>query len=105
PSACVSTETKLNQENTNKFSSYDHEFKSFINSDNNILEIFAIGGNGKSHLLKHFSTLESEYTPIVFTKQDNVEADLKNLDPTQKYLFIYDGYRPTKGFFFQQYLN
>ncbi|MFX4218027.1 SMEK domain-containing protein [Aliarcobacter butzleri] len=83
-------ETKLNQENTNKFSSYDHEFKSFINSDNNILEIFAIGGNGKSHLLKHFSTLESEYTPIVFTKQDNVEADLKNLDPTQKYLFIYD---------------
>ncbi|MFY4859598.1 SMEK domain-containing protein [Aliarcobacter butzleri] len=83
-------ETKLNQENTNKFSSYDHEFKSFIDSDNNILEIFAIGGNGKSHLLKHFSTLESEYTPIVFTKQDNVEADLKNLDPTQKYLFIYD---------------
>lgn len=83
-------ETKLNQENTNKFSSYDDEFKSFIDSDNNILEIFAIGGNGKSHLLKHFSTLESEYTPIVFTKQDNVEADLKNLDPTQKYLFIYD---------------
>ncbi|MCG3675281.1 SMEK domain-containing protein [Aliarcobacter butzleri] len=83
-------ETKLNQENTNKFSSYDNEFKSFIDSDNNILEIFAIGGNGKSHLLKHFSTLESEYTPIVFTKQDNVEADLKNLDPTQKYLFIYD---------------
>ncbi|WP_418180582.1 SMEK domain-containing protein [Aliarcobacter lanthieri] len=83
-------ETKLNQENTNKFSSYDDEFKSFINSDNNILEMFAIGGNGKSHLLKHFSTLESEYTPIVFTKQDNVETDLKNLDPTQKYLFIYD---------------
>ncbi|MGJ0493256.1 SMEK domain-containing protein [Aliarcobacter cryaerophilus] len=83
-------ETKLNLENTNKFSSYDNEFKSFIDSDNNILEIFAIGGNGKSHLLKYFSTLESEYTPIVFTKQDNVEADLKNLDPTQKYLFIYD---------------
>ncbi len=83
-------ETKLNEEDTNKFNSYNDEFYNFINSDNNILEIFAIGGNGKSHLLKHLTTLESEYTPIVFTKQDNVEADLKNLDPTQKYLFMYD---------------
>lgn len=83
-------ETKLNQENTNKFNSYNDEFYNFINSDVNILEIFAIGGNGKSHLLKHLSTLESEYTPIIFTKQDNIESDLKNLNPTQKYLFIYD---------------
>ena len=83
-------EAQLNKETTNKFHAYNNEFKSFIDSDTNVLEIFAIGGNGKSHLVKYFATLQSDYTPVLFTKLDNVEMDLKSLDITQRYLFIYD---------------
>lgn len=36
------------------------------------------------------ASLKNEYTPIIFTKQDNVEADLKKLDFTKQYLLIYD---------------
>lgn len=83
-------EAQLNKETTNKFYAYNNEFQSFIDSDANVLEIFAIGGNGKSHLVKYFATLQSDYTPVLFTKLDNVDADLKSLDITQRYLFIYD---------------
>jgi hypothetical protein len=83
-------ETQLNEITTNKFYAYNNHFETFIKSDANVLEIFATGGNGKSHLLRHFASLESNYTPILFTKQTNVEADLKHLDITERYLFIYD---------------
>lgn len=83
-------ETQLNENTTKKFSSYDQDFQEFLKSDNNVLEVFATGGHGKSHLLKYLTSLKSEYTPILFTKQDNVEADLKYLNPTKQYLFIYD---------------
>lgn len=83
-------ETQLNENTTKKFSSYDQDFQEFLKSDNNILEVFATGGHGKSHLLKHLALLKSDYIPVVFTKQDNVETDLKYLNHTKKYLFIYD---------------
>ena len=83
-------EAQLNDKSTNKFHTYNNEFQNFINSNANVLEVFAIGGNGKSHLVKYFASLESDYTPVLFTKQDNVEADLKHLDYTEQYLFIYD---------------
>lgn len=83
-------ESQLNDETTKKFYAYNNDFETFIKSDANVLEVFAIGGNGKSHLLKHFSSLESDYTPVLFTKQTNIEADLKHLDITEHYLFIYD---------------
>lgn len=83
-------EAQLNDESTNKFHAYNNDFETFIKSDANVLEIFATGGNGKSHLLKHFSSLKSDYTPVLFTKQTNVEADLKHLDLSEHYLFIYD---------------
>lgn len=83
-------ETQLNNNTTKKFSSYDKDFEEFLKSNNNVLEVFATGGHGKSHLLKHLASLKSDYIPVVFTKQDNVEADLKYLNHTKKYLFIYD---------------
>lgn len=83
-------ESQLNDKTTKNFYAYNNDFETFIKSDANVLEVFGIGGNGKSHLLKHFSSLESDYTPVLFTKQTNVEADLKHLDITEHYLFIYD---------------
>ena len=83
-------ETQLNEHTSKKILSYDKDFKEFLKSDNNVLEVFATGGHGKSHLLKHLALLKSDYIPVVFTKQDNVEADLKYLNHTKKYLFIYD---------------
>ncbi|MFT5662493.1 MAG: hypothetical protein ACI9TV_003150 [Sulfurimonas sp.] len=83
-------ETQLNEHTSKKISSYDKDFKEFLKSDNNVLEVFATGGHGKSHLLKHLALLKSDYIPVVFTKQDNVESDLKYLNHTKKYLFIYD---------------
>lgn len=74
---------------TNKFEQYKTVFKNFINSDKKILEIHAVGGNGKSHLLKYISNIETEYIPLIFTKQVN-EEDLKKIDPMKKYLFIFD---------------
>jgi len=83
-------ETQLIESTTNKFFSYKKDFYDFLSSDDNILEISAVGGNGKSHLLRYLSNLESTYIPVLFTKQTNVESDLKNLDLTKRYLFIYD---------------
>ena len=83
-------ESQLNNETTKKFYSYNKDFENFLQSNNNVLEVFGTGGHGKSHLLKHLASLNNEYTPIIFTKQDNVEADLKKLDFTKQYLLIYD---------------
>lgn len=58
---------------TNKFEQYKIKFKDFINSDKKILEIHAVGGNGKSHLLKYISNIETKYIPLIFTKQVNEE--------------------------------
>lgn len=83
-------ETQLNTETTKKFYSYNKDFENFLQSNNNVLEVFGTGGHGKSHLLKYLASLKNEYTPIIFTKQDNVETDLKKLDFTKQYLLIYD---------------
>ena len=64
----------------------ESEFISFIQSKNKILEVFAVGGNGKSHLLRYFGNIETEYIPLIFTKQINIEEDLKKLDSSKKYL-------------------
>lgn len=73
-----------------KFKQYESEFISFIGSNHKILEVFAVGGNGKSHLLRYFGNIETEYIPLIFTKQINIEEDLKKLDSSKRYLLIYD---------------
>lgn len=83
-------EVQLNDKTTSKFHAYDNEFEEFIKSDSNVLEVFATGGHGKSHLVKYLASLTCTYTSVLFTKQANIEADLKHLDPTEQYLFIYD---------------
>jgi hypothetical protein len=75
---------------SNKFKNYKSSFTDFIQSNNKIFEIYAVGGNGKSHLLKYFASIETEYIPLIFTKQINIEEDLKKLDSSKKYLFIFD---------------
>lgn len=84
------TERHLNNLTTNKFLNYENDFKEFILSTKKVLEIFAVGGNGKSHLLKYFTSLTTEYIPLIFTKQINIEEDLSKLDSNKKYLFIFD---------------
>ncbi len=74
----------------NKFKEYEPLFKEFIESETKVLEIYAVGGSGKSHLLQYLSKIETEYIPLIFTKQINIEEDLKKLDPSKKYLFIFD---------------
>jgi len=73
-----------------KFHQYDEVFISFIESAQKVLDIYAVGGNGKSHLLRYLGLKETEYIPLIFTKQINIEEDLKKLDNTKKYLFIFD---------------
>jgi len=73
-----------------KFQRYKEDFKRFIECENKVLEIHSVGGNGKSHLLRYFALTETEYIPLIFTKQINIEEDLKKLDKTKKYLFIVD---------------
>lgn len=73
-----------------KFHQYDEAFISFIESTQKVLDIYAVGGNGKSHLLRYLGLKETEYIPLIFTKQINIEEDLKKLDNTKKYLFIVD---------------
>lgn len=75
---------------TQKFEVYKTNFEQFIQSDVKVLEIHAVGGNGKSHLLKYLSSLETNYIPLVFTKTLNIEEDLNKLDQDKKYLFIFD---------------
>lgn len=83
-------ESQLETITTNKFKEYEALFKEFIKSDNKVFEIYAAGGNGKSHILKYFANLESEYIPLVFTKQVNIEDDLKKLSVERNYLLIFD---------------
>ncbi len=73
-----------------KFEQYQPLFIEFIQSEQKVLEVHAVGGSGKSHLLKSFGTIETDYIPLVFTKQINIEEDLKKLDMSKKYLFIFD---------------
>jgi len=73
-----------------KFQKYDEKFISFIESDKKVLEVYAGGGNGKSHLLNYLSNIETKYVPLVFTKQVNIEEDLKKLSLGKKYLLIFD---------------
>lgn len=84
------TEPHLNSITDKKFESYNSGFKEFIDSDIQILEVHAVGGNGKSHLLKHLSNIETPYIPLVFTKQISIEEDLSKLDTTKDYLLIFD---------------
>jgi hypothetical protein len=74
----------------NKFEKYKSKFIDFIESEQKILEIYAVGGSGKSHLLRYFGNIETEYIPLIFTKTINIEEDLKKLDSSKKYLFIFD---------------
>ncbi len=83
-------EPHLQSITSDKFQQYEEPFMQFIESDNKVLEIHSVGGNGKSHLLRHLGLIEIEYIPLVFTKQINIEEDLKKLDLTKKYLFIVD---------------
>ena len=83
-------EPHLEHSTNEKFKQYESEFISFIESKHNILEVFAVGGNGKSHLLRYLGNIETEYIPLIFTKQINIEEDLKKLDSSKKYLLIYD---------------
>ena len=83
-------EPHIQNDTSEKFRTYKDKFIGFIKSDKKILEVYAVGGNGKSHLLKYLSSIETEYTPLIFTKQINIEEDLKKLDLTKKYLFIFD---------------
>lgn len=75
---------------TQKFEVYKTNFEQFIQSDAKVLEIHAVGGNGKSHLLKYLSSLETNYIPLIFTKTLNIEEDLKKLDQDKNYLLIFD---------------
>jgi len=83
-------EPHLQSITSDKFQQYEVPFMQFIESDKKVLEIFAVGGNGKSHLLRYLGLMETEYIPLIFTKQINIEEDLKKLDLTKKYLFIVD---------------
>jgi len=83
-------EPHLNSITDKKFESYNSEFKKFIGSDIHILEVHSVGGNGKSHLLRCLSKIETKYIPLIFTKQINIEDDLSKLDNTKNYLFIFD---------------
>ncbi len=83
-------ESQLETITTSKFKEYEPLFEEFVKSDNKVFEIHAAGGNGKSHLLKYFASFESKYIPLVFTKQVNIEDDLKKLSPERNYLLIFD---------------
>jgi len=83
-------EPHLNSITNQKFKSYVSEFKTFIASDIQILEIYSVGGNGKSHLLRYLCKIETPYIPLIFTKQVNIEEDLKKLDKTKNYLLVFD---------------
>jgi len=86
-----SVEPQLVDVTTNKFKIYVSSFLDFLSSTDKLFEIFAAGGNGKSHLIKYLSSLETQYVPLVFTKQVNIEEDLKKLSTDKKnYLLIFD---------------
>lgn len=72
------------------FEKYKKQFLEFIQSDKNVLEIYSSGGNGKSHLLKYLSEIDTKYIPIIFTKQTQVLEDLKKLPDDKCFLFMFD---------------
>ena len=86
----VQVEPHLQNISSDKFKKYEKLFREFIKSEKKVLEIHSVGGNGKSHLLRYLGLVETEYIPLIFTKQINIEEDLKKLDSTKKYLFIID---------------
>jgi hypothetical protein len=73
-----------------KFNKYDNGIYNFINSEKKILDIHAVGGNGKSHFLRHIGLLNTEYIPLIFRKQVNIKEDLQKLSTDKKYLLIFD---------------
>lgn len=85
-----SSEPQLVDVTSNKFKTYEISFLDFLNSTDKLFEISAAGGNGKSHFIKYISSLEINYIPLVFTKQVNIEEDLKKLSPDKNYLLIFD---------------
>ena len=85
-----SFEPHLQNISSDKFKKYEKLFIEFIKSEEKVLDIHSVGGNGKSHLLRYLGLVETEYIPLIFTKQINIEEDLKKLDSTKKYLFIID---------------
>ena len=83
-------ETQIENSTSNKFKQYEVVFRDFIQSQKQVFEIHAVGGNGKSHLLKYLALIETEYIPLIFTKQVNIEEDLIKLSDEKKYLLIFD---------------
>lgn len=86
----INAEPHLEDITAPSFEKYIEEFQSFIASDEKILEIFAVGGNGKSHLLKAICDVESDYVPLIVTKQPAIAEDLKKLSDDKNYLIIFD---------------
>lgn len=72
------------------FKKYDDTIYDFLTSEKKILDIHAVGGNGKSHFLRHIGLLNTEYIPLIFTKQVNIKEDLQKLSTDKKYLLIFD---------------
>lgn len=83
-------ETQIEDITSNKFKEYKSIFKEFISSNNKVFEIHGVGGSGKSHLIKFMSDIETEFIPLIFTKQINIEEDLKKLSGEKNYLLIFD---------------
>ncbi|MFK5976819.1 MAG: SMEK domain-containing protein [Sulfurovum sp.] len=85
-----SFEPHLEKNTSHKFKGYESSFTDFIQSANKVFKLYAVGGNGKSHLLKYFASIKIEYIPLIFTKQINIEEDLKKLGSNKKYLLVFD---------------
>lgn len=83
-------EPQLVDVTSNKFKAYEAQFLEFLSSENKLFEIYASGGNGKSHLVKHLCSSKTNYISLIFTKQVNIEEDLKKLSPDKNYLLIFD---------------
>ena len=86
-----SKEPHLRNETYEKFNEYKQIFESFMDKrDEKYLAIYSLSGLGKTHLLRYFSQLQNEYTPIIFTNEGSIKIDLQSLDDGGKYLFLYD---------------
>lgn len=72
------------------FKKHDDTIYNFLNSEKKILDVHAVGGNGKSHFLRYIGLLNTEYIPLIFTKQINIKEDLQKLSTDKKYLLIFD---------------
>lgn len=83
-------ETQIEKNTSNKFKQYEVKFIDFVQSQKQVFEIYSVGGSGKSHLLKYLALIETDYIPLIFTKQVNIEEDLKKLSTDKQYLFIFD---------------